>query len=57
VTKRDNTLTRSDLFPRPESTMTPIDFLSRSNSRVASRRSCSFHHSQQPTLKFEGQEA
>ena len=28
VTDKDNTLTRSDLLPKPESTITPIDFLS-----------------------------
>lgn len=57
IPERDNTLTSSDGLPSPEFTITPIDFLSRSNSRVATRRSCWFHHSQQPRLKFKDKKA
>ena len=48
--KRDGdiTFTNNDLLPDLEFTITPMDFLSRSNSRVAIRRSYSFHHWQQP---------
>ena len=44
------TFTSNDFLPDLEFTITPIDFLSRSNSRVAIRLSSLFHARQQPRM-------
>jgi hypothetical protein len=43
-----NTLTSNKFFPESAFTITPIDFLVRSNSRVATLLAALFHHWQHP---------
>lgn len=45
---KSHTLINKDLFPDLDFAITPIDFLSRSNSRVAMRCSIAFHVLEQP---------
>lgn len=50
LNEEKQTLTSSSFFPKLESTITPIDFRSRSNSSVAIRCSSSLHSRQQPSV-------